>query len=218
MCTREPGSSPRGRFPRRTPGRRIPGAEHAPGRGSREQPVPPARCHGLGKRHTPGPGCGNTGAGHSRGTRVKTWPEPFLPGGLRRLFRRQTIAHKQVSKLTIGKTRCWVVFPLRGVPARHRRTFLVFPGCKMVPGTVSGTGTPSMATAQLGPQHPRLSWCFPRCAGPLCAPSSALSPRCHAGAGGSDTARAEPAQPDSVHRRAGHWASPTGSGDRRCPP
>lgn len=34
-------------------------------------------------------------------------------------------------------------------------------GCKMVPGKLPGTGTPATATAQLGPQHPRLSRCFP---------------------------------------------------------
>lgn len=193
------GSSlvPQSRFPRQPPGRCIPGAEQGLGRAAGERPVPPARCHRPQEpTHTLGPGCSNAGAGHSLGTCIKAWPELFLPVGLRRLFQRQTIAHKQVSKLTISKLGWWVVFPLHNVPVCHQRRCLVLLGCKMVLGVPPGAGTRSMAPPQLGPQHPRLSWCFPGSAGPACAPSPALNPRClpqcQTGAWGSGTARADP--------------------------
>ena len=145
------------------------------------------------------PGCSNAGAGHSLGTYIKARPDLFLPGGLRRLFQRQTIVHKQVSKLTISELGRWVVFPLHNVPAHHRPRCLALLGCKMIPGILPGAGTSSTATAQLGPQHPCLSRCFPGSAGPVRAPSTALSPRClpqcQTGAWGSGTARADPGAP-----------------------
>lgn len=58
--------------------------------------VPVPRCHQPGGP-APVPGCRDAGAGHSLGTGIKAWPELFLLGRLRRLFRRQTLVHTQVS-------------------------------------------------------------------------------------------------------------------------
>lgn len=111
----------------------------------------PAQCRGLWNPHMPGLGCSNTGGGHSLGTCIKARPELFLLGGLRRLFQRQTIVPKQVSKLIVSKLGCWVFFPLHNVPVCHQWRCLVLLGCKMILGilpccrnTLAGHSTASM--------------------------------------------------------------------------
>lgn len=66
--------------------------------------------------------------GYSLGEHIKTWPEPFLPWGLRRLFPRQAIAHTQFSESTTRSfpTRSPRMSPgeapgITGVPNAHRR-------------------------------------------------------------------------------------------------
>lgn len=169
---------------------------------------------GPGNPHTLELGCSN--AGHSLGTYIKARPELFLLEGLRRLFQRQTIVCKQVSKLTISKLGCWVVFPLHNVPACHRWRCLVLLGCKMIPCILSGAGTPAdgHGTAQTPASAlvlvlPGLYWTSP-CPKPCFEPTLPTpvpdwywGQRRHEGRSqGTGTDRAS-------------WASPTGSGDQR---
>lgn len=106
------------------------------------------------------------------GTCIKAQPELFLLEGLRRLFQRQTIVHKQVPKVTVSKLRCWVVFALQSVPVCHQWRCLVLLESKIILGilplcrnTFAGHSAASM-----------LVFVLLGLAGPVRAPRCALSP------------------------------------------